>query len=841
MAVLFSYDDFILLHLAFRFSRKKGGAIAPLAPPGYATVCLHVLYTHDLKLNEFHLTGEMSTNLTPSVSSTMSRYAQFLKTVYDNTQIMLPDKLLVISSKMYIKLALVTDKEKIEMADILKEKSTRLVLVDGAPGIGKSTFSWELCRQWHVMESLKQFSLVVLLRLREESVRTASSISDLLYHSDKELCMHVREEVERREGEGVLFVFDGFDEFPAELRKKSLVMNIINGSEYLPKATVVVTSRPSVSSELRRILRATSSKHIEIVGFTENEIIEFASSVFGDSGMISSFKTYQATNQVIKNLMYNPLNCAIIVTIYYENFKSDRPVPHTQTQLYTELTLCLLSRYLTSTDDSMARRLPDRLEDIPHDSNLYQQLMKIGELAFEGLKERKVIFDHLPKDCCDLGLLVEHKELLMRKEATTYNFFHLTLQEYMSAFYVSQLPASQQKEVFPNQSIVVKKFIAGLTKMKGIGWDHLLPKRSQGDDMVVKDLLIECLFESHDVEIINSVFGQSTICYELRYYLTPNFNASYALGYCIGVSNNSFRLHFAGAYTEMLGHGIQSVRYRGGKITELDLSNCFGIHEDEKLLLHIPKPVLQHLTSLKFEKCEMDKRAFDNLAKCIPVLPSLTSLDINSNPGGERSLVELMKALEIHGKLERLEMHYISYGVDSVKSLSDMIRSSSTLRELRVGEIIHHLRRKPRFILEVPPSEEVFELLVTIILFALSSLEKIIIHCRDDTVINASSVTEDISANITSLEITYDSMYSYHMDSTNCPKWVNIISENKTLQELILKIPLKEDQLHDILRALSVNNSLKKILLCYYELSPELVQLAALDPRVILETKYHHF
>ena len=38
MAVLFSYDDFILLHLAFRFSRKKGGAIAPLAPPpGYAT------------------------------------------------------------------------------------------------------------------------------------------------------------------------------------------------------------------------------------------------------------------------------------------------------------------------------------------------------------------------------------------------------------------------------------------------------------------------------------------------------------------------------------------------------------------------------------------------------------------------------------------------------------------------------------------------------------------------------------------------------------------------------------------------------------------------------------
>ena len=784
----------------------------------------------------------MSTSLTPSVSSAMSRYAQFLKTVYDNTQIMLPDKLLVISSKMYIKLALVTDKEKIEMADILKEKSTRLVLVDGAPGIGKSTFSWELCRQWHVMESLKQFLLVVLLRLREESVRTASSISDLLYHSDKELCMHVGEEVERREGEGVLFVFDGFDEFPAEFRKKSLVMDIINGSKYLPKATVVVTSRPSVSSELQQHLRATSSKHIEIVGFTENEIIEFASSVLGDSGMISSFKTYQAANQVIKNLMYNPLNCAIIVTIYCENFKSDRPVPHTQTQLYTELTLCLLSRHLTSTDDSMARRLPDRLEDIPHDSNLYQQLMKIGELAFEGLKERKVIFDYLPKDCCDLGLLVEHKELLMRKEATTYNFFHLTLQEYMSAFYVSQLPASQQKDIFPKQSNVVTKFIAGLTKMKGIGWDHLLPKKSHGDDMVVNNLFIECLFESHDVEILTSVFGQSTICYEPRYFLSPNSNASYALGYCISASNNCFRLHCARTYArvtrclQMLGHGIQSVRYRGGKITEFHLSNCFGIHEDEKLLLHIPKPVLQHLISLKFENCEMVKRAFDNLAKCIPVLPSLTTLDINSNPGGKGSLIELMQALKKHGKLERLEMHYISYGFDSVESLSDLIRSSSTLRELRVGEIIHHLRRKPRFILEVPPSEEVFEILVTMILLIPSSLEKIIIHCRDDTVINGSSVTEDISANITSLIITYDSRYAYHKDSTNCLKWETIIRENKTLQELILNIPLKKDQLRDILRALSVNNSLKNILLGYYKESPDLVQLAKLDPRVTLKT-----
>ena len=164
-------------------------------------------------------------------------------------------------------------KEQIEMDDILKVKDkTRLVVVEGAPGIGKSTFVWELCRQWPTLESLKRFSLVVLLRLREERVQTATHITDLLYHSNSELRRHVGEEVERSEGEGVLFVFDGFDEFPTELREISLVTDIISGSAYLPRATVLVTSRPSALVQLHSLFQTSIRKHIEIVGFTVKEM-----------------------------------------------------------------------------------------------------------------------------------------------------------------------------------------------------------------------------------------------------------------------------------------------------------------------------------------------------------------------------------------------------------------------------------------------------------------------------------------------------------------------------------------------------------------------------------------
>ena len=132
----------------------------------------------------------------------------------------------------------------------------------------------------------------------------------------------------------------------------------------------------------------------------------------------------------------------------------------------------------------MASELPDRLEDIPHDSDLYQQLVQLGKLAFEGRVREEVIFKELPEGCSNLGLLVEHRALYTRKESKNYNFFHLTLQEYLGAFYISQLPANEQRTLFIEHKKykhlrVVWMFVAGLTKMQNIGWDVF--KREEGD------------------------------------------------------------------------------------------------------------------------------------------------------------------------------------------------------------------------------------------------------------------------------------------------------------------------------------------------------------------------
>ena len=209
-------------------------------------------------------------------------------------------------------------------------------------------------------------------------------------------------------------VFDGFDEFPSELRENSLVMDIISGSKYLPKATVLVTSRPSASAHLQELLQTGIGKHIEVVGFSEKEILEFACSILADS--FTNFRQYLSANPVVKGMMYNPLNCAIVVGVYQDTYESSKPVPHTQTQLYAKLTRCLLRRHLKEKEHPVGYKLPNNLEDLPHDSDLYQQLVKVGELACNSTLRKQMIFKQLPEGCSDLGLLVEHTALYTGEE-----------------------------------------------------------------------------------------------------------------------------------------------------------------------------------------------------------------------------------------------------------------------------------------------------------------------------------------------------------------------------------------------------------------------------------------
>ena len=149
-----------------------------------------------------------------------------------------------------------------------------IILMDGAPGVGKTTISRKMCKDWSRDELRIKFNLVIFLPLRELFIAcrgdSSFSLSDLLDADDPELKHQVLQYMQRTSGDGVLFIFDGFDELSFHQRTQhSLFLDIVKGKR-LHKCSVLVTSRTYASGPLREISRI--NRHVEVLGFNKQQI-----------------------------------------------------------------------------------------------------------------------------------------------------------------------------------------------------------------------------------------------------------------------------------------------------------------------------------------------------------------------------------------------------------------------------------------------------------------------------------------------------------------------------------------------------------------------------------------
>ena len=321
-----------------------------------------------------------------------------------------------------------------QILDLKNDDKFRLLLVVGSPGIGKSTLSWELCRNWERFACMKQYSLVLLLRLRDIEVQ---NIKDIVGLFDNE--QDVAKEVKKVLGKGVLFILDGFDELPIKLQKEGFLIKKLISGYALPKSTVLVTSRSAATATLLTSCRP--HKCIEVLGFTQEAVEEYADSVFHDSEMLSEFRTFISltTNPAINSLMYVPLNAAIVVSLYQDRSADCGPMSRTMTELYIELCLTLLKRCLDLPGQPEIT-LKD-FKSLPEDR--YRKFLDLCKLAYDGIFDQRVIFHNLDSSLEHFGFL-DQVPSLRGGGAISYNFLHLTLQELLAAYHISQLSIDKQ-------------------------------------------------------------------------------------------------------------------------------------------------------------------------------------------------------------------------------------------------------------------------------------------------------------------------------------------------------------------------------------------------------------
>ena len=407
--------------------------------------------------------------LQPSISPVLKKYRTYLQSCYEARPIASADKYLPTLDAPYINLAIVS--KSLEQSDeftrqtlhggvdqILKNKApvnieglltpedsgrpVRFILVEGPPGIGKSTFAWEVCRRWDKLESLRDYHTVVLLKLREKWVLNATSLSDLFrYPSERRFRKKVAKELDDSHGHNLLLVLDGFDEVSHSFHENSIIKSILC-RQLLPECTIILTTRPSAKSMLKDICQPRVDKHIEIIGFTEEERVRYITEVFSTKKELqANFLKYMFHVPHIKSMMYIPLNCSIIAQVYYESQSSCHlTIPRTKTQLYKALTHSLLVRHMKikESKSEYVSVLPDGLNKSDMDN--FKILAKFAFDSYHQGKSKKVTFfkEDIPEGLVHFGFMNESSELYAsRGVERTFSFLHLSLQEYLAAWHLA--------------------------------------------------------------------------------------------------------------------------------------------------------------------------------------------------------------------------------------------------------------------------------------------------------------------------------------------------------------------------------------------------------------------
>ncbi len=541
-------------------------------------------------------------------SNTMSHFGGYLESAYDRYKVLADDKLNISPSSEFINLAVVhkgmsnrDDKGSRIDIDGIVVPEEKFVLVEGLPGVCKSTLCWELCRKWKTIESLQKYEIVLLLKLRERRVQNSTSLNDIFVHEDKELCQKVVAEVRKREGEGILLVMDGFDEMPREVTSDQdrFIMKLIDGT-CLPKATRLVSSRPSSLHKLKKCF-PQEYRHIKIIGFTDDESkVKFAESAFqSEPDVLDHFKKFIFSNPVINSLMYLPVNCAIIAQVYKDIRRMGQDVmPKTMTQLYTTLIRVLIRRHLIKIgrwDENS--KIPSNLKDLPKD--IYADLQRLSELAYKGLfrKDVQLVFtdddDVIAESFHHLGLMNEVKEMYVCEGArTSYSFLHLSIQEFLAAWHVSIHP-----ELSPELSLTKSYSYAHLEMFLHFIFGILGPIASERNPLLNlrhkinnQELLSRCLYEAQNPEII-SMFTKS-FQYEAD---LDSHMYMYVFGYLLVHSPVSWKVRSSSSFDMLvssLADHASSDHIILGSISKLTLDE--GFSENSKL--NLPSCVTEHMT-----------------------------------------------------------------------------------------------------------------------------------------------------------------------------------------------------------------------------------------------------
>ena len=346
--------------------------------------------------------------------------------------------------------------DTVNMTDVFKPHpecdNPRVVLIEGNPGMGKTTYCQKLAHDWSVREissdaSFPEVKILLLLKCRDMHMKTADieeAIEDQLLPHDtgkkeKEDFFHFIHSNQSR----ILLVLDGLDELREDLVQGFLPFTgffAFHGKVFA-NVYLMLTARHEAGMRVRRYCDTL----LEIVGYTHEDVERYIKKYFRgheDQSLADKMIEQLRNDNRLRELTVNPLNTAFLCLLCEE---TKGVFPSKRTKMYDELVCCALRRYFA--------KIGIFLDDEDPVEQCASELNQLGKMAFEALLKNQlyftqdeVKFQSPTVNFLQLPFLSREPSVSKIRPTPTYAFTHKTFQEYFAAFYLAQQLSSGDKD-----------------------------------------------------------------------------------------------------------------------------------------------------------------------------------------------------------------------------------------------------------------------------------------------------------------------------------------------------------------------------------------------------------
>ncbi|XP_063814231.1 NACHT, LRR and PYD domains-containing protein 12-like isoform X3 [Pseudophryne corroboree] len=543
----------------------------------------------------------------------------------------------------------------------------KTLVLQGPAGIGKTMTSQKIMLDWASGNLYKdKFQFVFYISCREVNTITSDiSLARYLSIFCGLRCPTYLLQSIFRYPEGILFIFDGFDELklssvndtevcddPFKEVSKEILLYSLFRKTLLSGSSLIITTRPLSLMKLKRLV--IDPRCVEILGFTGDQREEYFYHFFESKEQADLTFGSIKDNDTLFTMCLIPITCWIVCTVMRQLLKEGLSVIDCKTST---------SIYLLYLKGLIKYHGRDSIQSIS------TCIQKLCALANEGVWDQRILFEEA--DLNRHGLSVSELESVFLNENifhrdigihTCYSFIHLSVQEFFAALYyvlgentVSKMVNLQSRNVKdlleasehqPHLNLTVR-FLFGLSSEKQIqetqrtiGCPISFREKKILDEWLktipsdIHNTILSCLYETQDEDYVERMMSHFlNVKFKCDIFGDQENTDLRAVAYCLDRSTTKHKVCFD--------------RYRIGpqdrKVLSKALSECHTLCFSYCQFPDNKKGVYQAGSSLSgmFTHCQMEELELqgcyltssccDDLRSVLTTNRSLTRLVLSRN------------------------------------------------------------------------------------------------------------------------------------------------------------------------------------------------------------------